>query len=83
MVYTTDMSKLQEKDVCRHGCVMLLMHSYHIDNGLLSTLKDTVLYEGIHICNDEKCLIESVGHLALNKCQALVYVKLSMTRSCF
>lgn len=81
MVYTTtDLSKLQEKDVCSHGCVM---RSYHIDNGLLSTLKDTVLYEGIHICNDEKCLIESVGHLALNKCQTLVYVKFSMTRSCF
>ena len=41
MVYTsTDMSKLQEKDVCRSGCVMLLVHSYHIDNSLLSTHKE-------------------------------------------
>lgn len=67
MVYTsTDMGKLQAKDVCRPGCVMPLAHSCHIDHSLLSTVEE-VFYEGIQIRSE--------------KCQALVYVKLSKTRS--
>lgn len=41
MVYTsTDMGKLQAKDVCRPGCVMPLAHSCHIDHSLLSTVEE-------------------------------------------
>lgn len=63
VIYTsTDMGKLQEKDACRHGIVMLLMYSHHIDNGLPSILKDTALYEGIQILNDKKGLMEIVRY---------------------